>query len=181
MKAIWLKEDAKSVIKKQQNDGGSVVREANKQGIQAIQKGTGRVVNDIFCPHSKLNLLTPNIKLAQTRIRISNADVGFARHVAPLSNMHKTPYIKDGQWSMDRGTKRYLKVAQEIIDTNCPYPTHNIAKGIHTQGWDAVSLPTLKEHMKEKYSHNEHCMHKLLNTGTKKLLELTWDRKWGVG
>ena len=35
--------------------------------------------------------------------------------------------------------------------------------------------------MKEKYDQNEECKQALLNTGTKRLLELTWDKKWAVG
>ena len=190
MKSIWLNEDANPVIKKQKNDARPVVREAQKQGVQAKQRGTGLVLDNVYYPHNKLNDLPENIKLAQTRTRISDSKVGFAGHLAPLSNMHRAPYTKDGQpyLTVEQGhghsKAKYAKdqkAAQQILDTDCAYTAHNIARAIHAPGWDAIALPDLREHMKEKYQQNDNCMQALLNTGTKRLLELTWDRTWAAG
>ena len=35
--------------------------------------------------------------------------------------------------------------------------------------------------MREKYLQNQRCMKALMDTGTKKILELTWDEKWAAG
>ena len=148
------------------------------------------MVNDIYYPHNKFDNLPANIRLARTRTRVSDSAVGFAGPLAPLSNMHCTPYMKDGQGykTVEHGHghskakfAKDEKAAQQILDTNCAHTAHNIARGIHAPGWDAIALPDLKAHMKEKFLQNRHCMQELLNTGTKKLLELTWDKKWAVG
>ena len=190
LKSIWLNEDANPTIKKQKNDCRNIVPEAQKQGLQAKQRGTGVVVNDTYYPYNRLDNLPANVKLAQTRTRVSDRAVGFAGPLAPLSNMHRSPYTKDGQGykTVEQGhghsKAKYAgdtKSAQAILDTDCAFTAHSIAKAIHAPGWDNFALPNLKEHMKEKYLQNDDCMRELLNTGTKKLLELTWDKKWAVG
>ena len=74
-----------------------------------------------------------------------------------------------------------LVAAQAILDTDSPYTARNIGKAIHAPGWEGVELTDLKEHMREKYLQNQECMETLMETGTKKLLELTWDMKWAAG
>ena len=104
--------------------------------------------------------------------------------------MYKAPHTKGGQpyKTVEHGhghsKAKYAndkKAAQQILDTDSAYTAHSIAKSIHAPGWDAVALPDLREHMKEKYQQNKDCMNALLDTGTKRLLELTWDKTWAVG
>ena len=190
LKAVWINEDANQMVKKQKSECRAVVREAQKQGLAATQRGTGIIVNDVYYPHNKLNDLPENIKLAHTRTRVSDVAVCFAGPLAVLSNMYEAPYIIDGKKhkTVEHGhfyTKAIIakdqKAAQEIRDTDCPKVAKSIGKMIQAQGWSGIELPNLKEHMRQKYLQNEHCMKALLSTGTKKLLELTWDRKWATG
>ena len=190
LRSVWINEDANPTIRKQKSECRAVVREAQKQGLAASQKGTGIIVNNIYYPHSKLNNLPEDIKLAHTRTRVSDTAVGFAGPLAVLSNMYEAPYVIDGKEhkTVEHGhfyTKAVLandqKAAQAIRDTDCPRVAKSIGKSVHAPGWNGIELTNLKKHMKEKYLQNEHCMKELLSTGTKKILELTWDRKWAAG
>ena len=190
LKTVWIDEDANPTIKKQKSECRAVVREAQKQGLAASQRGTGIMVNNIYYPHNRLNDLPENIKLAHTRTKVSETAVGFAGPLAVLSNMYEAPYVMDGKEhkTVEHGhfyTKailaKDLKVAQAIRDTDSAHVAKSIGKSIHAPSWNGIELTNLKKHMKEKYLQNKHCMKELLSTGTKKLLELTWDRKWAAG
>ena len=190
MRAIWLNEDANPTIRKQKNECRAVAREAQKQGQNAKQRGTGIVVNNVYCSHNSLNKLPENIALARTRTRISDTAVGFAGPLAPLSNMHRAPYTWKGEGykTVEQGhfhSKAKFAIdtaaAQAILDTDSPYTARSIGKAIHAPGWEGIELTDLKDHMREKYLQNQRCMKELMDTGTKKLLELTWDMKWAAG
>ena len=151
----------------------AVVREAQNQGLNVKQKGTGLVLNDIYYPHSMLNSLPGNLSLVQTCTRVSESKVGFSGLKAPLSNMHNAPYLKGGQpyKTVEQGQghskavyAKDAKAAQQILDTDCAYTAHNIARAIHVPGWDALELPSLRDHMREKYLQNKGCMKNLLDT-----------------
>ena len=116
--------------------------------------------------------------------------VGFAGPLAVLSNMHTAPYTLDAQdyQTVEQGhfhkKAKFAKdevSAQAILDTDSPYTARNIGKAIHAPGWEGIELTDLKMHMREKFKQNPRCMQALMATGTKKLLELTWDKKWAAG
>ena len=71
--------------------------------------------------------------------------------------------------------------AQAILDTDSPFTARSTGKAIHVPGWEGIELTDLKDHMREKYLQNQRCMKVLMDTGTKKLLELTWDLNWAAG
>ena len=148
------------------------------------------MVNNIYYPHKNLNKLPEKISLASTRTRVSDSAVGFAGPLAPLSNMHEAPYTMNGEGykSVEQGhfhsKAKYAKnevAAQAIMDTDCAFTARSTGKAIHAPGWEGIELPNLKNHMREKYLQNPPCMKVLMETGTKKLLELTWDKKWAAG
>ena len=131
-----------------------------------------------------------NIALASTRTRVNASTVGFAGPMAVLSNMHRAPYTWKGQdyQNVEQGhfhsKAKYAKdsvAAQAILDTDSPYTARTIGKAIHAPGGEGIELTDLKEHMREKYLQNRRCMDVLMQTGTKKLFELTWDMKWAAG
>ena len=190
LRSIWLNEDANPTIRKQKNECRAVVREAQKQGLDAKQRGTGIVVNNVYYSHGSLNKLPENVTLASTRTKVSETAVGFAGPLAELSNMHRAPYTWKGEGykTVEQGhfhsKAKYAKdtvAAQAILDTNSPYTARVIGKAIHAPGWEGIELVDLKEHMREKYLQNQRCLKALMDTGTKKLLELTWDLKWAAG
>ena len=190
LRAIWLNEDANPTIRKQKNECRAVVREAQKQGLNAKQRGNGIVLDSVYYAHNSLNKLPQNISLASTRTRVNDTAVGFAGPQAELSNMHQSPYTYKGvdyktvEHGHSHSKAKYAqdeKSAQAILDTKSPYTAKSIAKEIHAPGWEGIELTNLKDHMREKYLQNKRCMQALMETGTKKLLELTWDRKWAAG
>ena len=190
LRSIWLNEDANPTIRKQKNKCRAVVREAQKQGLDAKQRGTGIVVNNVYYSHRCLNKLPENVTLASTRTKVSETAVGFAGPLAELSNMHRAPYtwkgedyktVEQGHFHSKAKYAKDMVSAQAILDTNSPYTARTIGKAIHAPGWEGIELVDLKEHMREKYLQNQRCMKALMVTGTKKLLELTWDLKWAAG
>ena len=88
LKQVWINEDMNPTVKKQRAESRSLVRQAVKQGVLAKQRGTGLVVDGVYYPHSDLNKLPHELKLAATKTRKINTITAFCGHLAPLSNLY---------------------------------------------------------------------------------------------
>ena len=95
-----------------------------------------------------------------------------------------TSQLSRGTFTKKQNLLKFAKdevAAQAIKDTDFPCTARSIGKAIYARGWEGIELTDLKTHMREKFQQNPEFMQPLMETGTKKLLELTLDKKWAAG
>ena len=190
LKKIWINEDANPTIKKQKNDSRAISKLATKKGSQAQPKGTGVIIDGVYYAHNKFDKLPGGIKLSTTRTRISDNTVGFAGPLAPLSNMHEAPFmhnntpyrsVEQAHFHIIATDALELTVAQQILDTNDAFTARNLGKPVQKASGKEADVSDLKILMRKKYLQNPSLMIELLSTGTRRILECNWDKKWAAG
>ena len=190
LKKIWINEDATPTIKKQKNDSRAVTKQATQKGHQAQQRGTGIIIDGKYYPHNKLHKLPGGISLAATRTRVTDTTVGFAGPLAPLSNMHeapfvhnKTPYrtVEHAHFHIRATEAQEYEIAQQILDTDNAFTARTLGKTIKLPEGQESDVNQLKVLMRKKFLQNPSALQELLNTGTRRILECNWDRKWAAG
>ena len=190
LKKIWINEDANPTIRKQKNDSRAVTKQAIHKGHQAQQRGTGVLIDGKYFPYDKLERLPADISLTATRTRTTQSTIGFAGPLAPLSNMHEAPFVhnntpynsvEQAHFHTIATSAHENKTAQQILDTKDAFTARNLGKRITPPAGQNNDVADLKALMRKKFLQNPHLLQELLNTGTRRILECTWDKRWAAG
>ena len=192
-KNVYFNDDFTEIQATEQRDLRSLVAYAKKIGKEAsIRAGAfwyqGRkyLYHDLHRLPAELSLLK-----AKTLHILEDTAILFQSPHTPLSNLFPCNLVfrgecflsSEGAFQYHRAlTSGYEKEAIQIKAERNPYKAKSQGGLIRaTQEWDRICEELMEEILVAKFTMIEYCREFLLETGERRLLEGTGDKKWGCG
>lgn len=189
-KNVYLNDDLPKVINERRSLMCLVVKEAKTRRIPAKLSGNKLMVNNLTYEYKNLDCLPKGLRPEDIKMKEYGDTIAFHSEHSWLSNFFTSPFDLQGL-SFVSGEQAYqyakacrnneLDQAALIMKTNSPKEAKKLGAGVTpNRKWDTVKEEIMRRIISAKFAKNPLLRTKLMETGTKRLVEATTDPYWGA-
>lgn len=167
-----------------------VVKTARDKEIPAKVSGNKLQVNNITYDYRNLDCLPTGLKPGDIMVKEIGGSIVFSSEHAWISNFYPTPVkIQDVVFNSSEQAFQYIKarrnnepeLAAQILKAKLAKEVKKISKGISIKpDWDMYKEEVMTRVIEAKFTQNELLARKLVETGSKRLVEATMDKYWAA-
>lgn len=187
---IYLNEDLPKTLNDRRNLMRLVVKTARDKEIPAKVAGNKLQVNNITYDYRNLDCLPTGLKPGDITIKEVGGSIVFSSEHAWISNFYPVPVkIQDVVFNSSEQAFQYIKarrnnepeLAAQILKAKLAKEVKKISKGISIlPQWDMYKEEVMTRVIEAKFNQNELLARKLVETGSKRLVEATMDKYWAA-
>lgn len=189
---IYCNDDMPEDVRKHRQKLRIIAKHANSLGYQYTRvKGNGIWHEGVLYRESELSLLPSYLKMENIRTREVGPGIGFFGKESFMSNHHPARIVMNEHrfLSSEQAFFYYKSIicghestGDEIKKMLDPAEIKRLGEKVPTcEEWEQKKLKVMKSVLAHKFEQNLVLREKLINTGTKPLMECSTDLFWGTG
>ena len=161
--------------------------------FKSKMEGNKLIVKGKTYTTKNMHTLPSGLSTYEVSSRTSDNSIGFFGELSPYSNFHPSPFLLDGIYF--HSAEQYIqyqkamlfsdmKIASDILSTTDALTCKKLSiqiEGYTSDLWNTKAKHICERGIMAKFQQNHKLQCQLLSTGNKKLVECSYDKKWGCG